>query len=120
MPAGNAPSAAALNEQLAELLGRLGRNSRNSGKPPSSEGLSTPKTENSRKPDGQPGHRGTALERSETPDPTIDHVPDACADCGTDLGTESSVSYAARQVHDLPEPQPQFARLNPYGPIPVT
>ena len=104
---------AALKEQLAELLGRLGKNSRNSSKPPSSDGLSKPKTQSSRKPGGrkpggQPGHRGSTLERSETPDRIIDHVPEACAGCGAGLGAGSSVSHAARQVHDLPDPQPLF------------
>ena len=86
---------AALKERLAELLGRLGRNSRNSSKPPSSDGLSKPKTRSRR----QPGHRGTTLEQSEAPDRIIDHVPEACAGCGAALGAGSSVSHAARQVH---------------------
>ena len=100
---------ASLKEQPAELLGRLGRNSRNSGKPPSSDGLSKPKVQSSRKPGG---HRGTTLERSETPDRVIDHVPDACAGFWTQLRqlaatapvkhfdeTEARVAGGLRWVH---------------------
>jgi len=63
-----------LTARLAELERRLGLNSRNSGKPPSSDGLKKPPRVGSlREPTGkttggQPGHPGQTLRRTETPD----------------------------------------------------
>src|SRR5712672_94526 len=79
---------AALTGRLAELERRLGLNSSNSGKPPSSDGLKKPARVSSlrepsgKKSGGQKGHPGETLCRTETPDATIDHYPEACAACG--------------------------------------
>jgi transposase len=78
---------AALIERLADLERRLGLNSGNSGKPPSSDGLKKPPRVSSlrepsgKKTGGQKGHPGTTLRRTEAPDATIDHYPEACAAC---------------------------------------
>src|SRR5271169_4396454 len=72
---------ARLQERIAELERRLGLNSGNSGKPPSSDGLKKPvrvsslRERSGKKTGGQNGHRGETLRRSETPDATIDHFP---------------------------------------------
>ena len=72
---------AALRERLAELERRLGLDSSNSGKPPSSDGLTKPPRVSSlrepsgRKSGGQKGHPGTTLRRTETPDATVEHYP---------------------------------------------
>src|SRR6202790_5318818 len=80
---------AQLQERIAELERRLGLNSDNSGKPPSSDGLKKPVRVSSlrerKKTGGQNGHRGETLRRSETPDATIDHFPQTCAGCGEAL-----------------------------------
>ena len=79
---------AALHARITELERRLGLNSSNSGKPPSSDGLAKPARVSSlrrvsgKKPGGQPGHPGETLRAVETPDATIDHYPPACAACG--------------------------------------
>ena len=71
----------ALAARLGELERRLGLNSRNSGKPPSSDGLKKPPRVSSlREPTGkptggQPGHPAKTLRRTETPDATINHYP---------------------------------------------
>src|SRR5450755_532846 len=59
---------------IEELRARLGQNSRNSSKPPSSDGYSKPSSKDrslrrrsGRKPGGQQGHRGHHLERREDP-----------------------------------------------------
>src|SRR5690348_3802027 len=103
---------AALLGRLADLERRLGLNSRNSGKPPSSDGLKKPPRVSSlREPSGkttggQAGHPGKTLRRVETPDVTINHYPAACAACGAPLTETMAVDHIARQVFDLPEPKP--------------
>ena len=103
---------AALIERLAELERRLGLNSSNSGKPPSSDGLKKPPRVSSlrepsgKKTGGQKGHPGETLRRTETPDATIDHYPPACAACGEPLTAAMATGHVARQVFDLPEPRP--------------
>ena len=103
---------AAMQARIAELERRLGLNSSNSGKPPSSDGLKKPpRTSSLRQPSGkksggQKGHPGETLRRSETPDTVIDHYPPHCAGCGAPLTEAMATGYAARQVFDLPEPQP--------------
>ena len=101
-----------LTARLAELERRLGLNSRNSGKPPSSDGLKKPPRVGSlREPTGkttggQPGHPGQTLRRTETPDATLNHYPTACAACGEPLTEAMAIDHVARQVFDLPEPKP--------------
>jgi transposase len=98
--------------RIAELERRLGLNSGNSGKPPSSDGLKKPpRTSSLRQPSGkktggQKGHPGETLRRSETPDAIIDHYPPSCAACGELLTEAMAADFVARQVFDLPEPQP--------------
>ena len=61
---------ASLKARIAELERRLGLNSSNSGKPPSSDGLKKPARVNSlrensdKRPGGQKGHRGETCGRS--------------------------------------------------------
>ena len=94
--------------RIAELERRLGLNSRNSGKPPSSDGLKKPpRVRSLREPTGgQAGHPGKTLRRTETPDATINHYPAACAACGEPLTEAMAIDHVARQVFDLPEPKP--------------
>src|ERR1700746_514401 len=98
-------------ERIAELERRLGLNSSNSGKPPSSDGLKKParvrslREPSGKKPGGQQGHKGETLRRVTDPDNVVDHYPPSCATCGVGLDPETSVGHTARQVFDLPEPQ---------------
>jgi transposase len=102
----------ALTERLAEWERRLGLNSGNSGKPPSSDGLKKPPRVRSlgepsgKKTGGQTGHPGKTLCRAETPDTTIDHYPAVCAGCGEPSTAAMATDHRARQVFDLPEPKP--------------
>jgi transposase len=110
--AAQAAEIAALKARLAELERRLGLNSSNSGKPPSSDGLKKParvsslRDRSGKKPGGQKGHKGETLRQVAAPDEIIDHYPLACAGCGTCLDSSTSVGHSARQVFDLPEPRP--------------
>jgi transposase len=104
---------AALQTRIAELERQLGLNSGNSGKPPSSDGLkkkpvrvSSLRVRSGKKTGGQKGHAGKTLSRSETPDATIDHFPETCSGCGGALTGAMATGHTARQVFDLPEPQP--------------
>ncbi len=81
---------ASLEARIEELEKRLDKNSSNSSKPPSSDGLKRtnslrPKN-TGRQPGGQPGHPGQTLRQSENPDISVDlPPPDTCPDCGGDL-----------------------------------
>ena len=103
---------AALTGRLAELERRLGLNSSNSGKPPSSDGLKKPtrvgslREPSGRKTGGQKGHPGETLCRVEKPDAIIDHYPETCAACGEPLTAAMATGHISRQVFDLPEPRP--------------
>ncbi len=104
---------AALQARVAELERQPGLNSGNSGKPPSSDGLkkkparvSSLRERSGKKTGGQKGHPGKTLSRSATPDATIDHFPDTCSGCGGNLTGAMATGHTARQVFDLPEPQP--------------
>ncbi len=73
--------------RIADLEKRLDKNSSNSSKPPSSDGLSKPRRTTSlrengkNKSGGQPGHKGETLKQIETPDIVKKHVLTTCPDC---------------------------------------
>ena len=97
-----------LDAEVSELKRRLAENSRNSSRPPSSDGLSKPPPKSLRRPSGrkrggQEGHRGGHLEAVAVPDEVIDHVPRVCEGCHGDLCVGQEVGHLARQVFDLPE-----------------
>lgn len=95
---------ARLNARVSELEGQLAKNSRNSSKPPSAEGLRKPKSlrkSGERPPGGQPGHPGSTLKRSAHPDRVVDHpLPPTCDACGRPLVGKPCTDV--RQVFDLP------------------
>ena len=101
---------ATLQARVAELERRLGKDSSNSSKPPSSDGLRKPsrverradeRTE-ARRPGKQPGAPGAHLAQVKEPDEVAWHVPDRCGGCGGELTDASVVDVEARQVFDLP------------------
>lgn len=99
--------------EIADLRARLGMNSRNSSKPPSSEGLAKPvapkslRRRSGRRPGGQDGHQGRTLRQVAVPDRVVEHRPAVCGDCGTGLAGARVVGSEARQVFDLPEIRPE-------------
>ena len=98
-----------LEQRVQEWEGQLARNSSNSGRPPSSDGLSKPcpkslRTPSGRQPGGQPGPPGQTLQRVKTPDHIEVHRLEACPQCGgRGLGREPVRDYESRPVFDLPE-----------------
>ncbi len=100
---------AQLQQQVQLLLERLGLNSQNSSKPPSSDppsgGLTRiERRKSQRKSGGQKGHRGHTLRQVETPDEVVVHAPAQCEACSADLSQQPlHESSERRQVFDLPE-----------------
>ena len=94
--------------EIAELKRQLGASSRNSSKPPSSDGLDKPapkslRGRSERKPGGQPGREGRTLRQVERPDEVVVHEPGACTGCGGTLtGEDRPAGVLRRQVFDLP------------------
>lgn len=77
---------AQLNQTIQELKEQLNKNSKNSSKPPSSDGLKKPAPKSLRKSSGkkaggQDGHQGTHLAVISDPDEVVKHMPSACEDC---------------------------------------
>lgn len=110
--AAQAAEIASLKARIAELERRLGLDSSNSSKPPSSDGLKKParirslREPSGRRSGGQKGHPGKTLRQVEVPDAVVDHYPEVCSGCGAGLTVAMADSHIARQVFDLPEPQP--------------
>ncbi|MCW5920732.1 MAG: IS66 family transposase [Saprospiraceae bacterium] len=100
---------AALRAEVAELRSRLKMNSKNSHKPPSSDGLSKkpglPK-EPPKKSGGQLGHKGKTLKMVDTVDHVVVHHATSCSCCSKDFSTADVVEVAQkRQVFDIPAPR---------------
>ena len=102
---------AGLHARVAELERRLGKDSSNSSKPPSSDGLGKParaqrrnaeRAAGRRKPGKQPGAPGAHLAPVAEPDQVVEHVPERCGGCGEELAGAVVVGVEARQVFDLP------------------
>lgn len=102
---------AVLEKENAALKERLGKSSRNSSKPPSSDGPKGParrtKTPTGRKPGGQPGH--DRHERSLVPIEDVDKLvvlkPARCCACGKRL-VGADDAPRRHQVLELPEVRP--------------
>jgi len=98
----------ALLERLAALENKVSKDSHNSSKPPSSDGLQrrpkSLKAKSGANVGGQFEHPGTTLKKSRTVDHTVVHpLPIACDVCGAFLaGQASTLENETRQVIDLP------------------
>src|SRR4051795_2075161 len=99
---------ATLRQQVADLTARLGQDSQNSSKPPSTDGPAVkrrpPREPSGRRRGGQPGHpphRRPLL----PPDEEIPCQPTACRRCGETLAG-SDPQPLRHQVIDLPPLKP--------------
>ena len=80
---------ASLQHTIQDLQDKLGNNSRNSSRPPTSDGYSKPDPKSSRKPSGkkrgaQKGHPGTSLysmAKDLPVDRVVQHCPGSCMQC---------------------------------------
>jgi transposase len=99
----------ALLSRVQELEARAAKDSHNSGKPPSTDGLAR-RTKSLRKASGkraggQLGHRGETLHLVATPDAVVEHRPAVCAACQATLDDEDGAAVVGReqrQVQELP------------------
>ena len=95
--------------RVQELEDQLAKNSQNSSKPPSSDGLKKPSPKPSqarekgkRKSGGQKGHQGHTLEMSANPDEVVRYQVSSCPQCQADLSWVEVEGVGKRQVYELP------------------
>ena len=102
-----------LESKIKELEKRLGEDSHNSHKPPSSDNPYTKpekKTKSRRersekKPGGQKGHEGHNLQQTDNPDHRVTIKVEGSCECGRDLGNAEIIDYVSRQLFDIILPQ---------------
>jgi transposase len=99
-----------LLNRVKELEDRLNKDSHNSNKPPSSDGLNRKTRRNrnrksSKKRGGQKGHEGTQMKMEENPDHTIKHEVCFCSHCLRSISHVKAKGNRKRQVFDVPSIQ---------------
>lgn len=101
----------ALTKRVKELEDRLAKDSHNSSKPPTSDGMrKKPKSlrhKSGKLSGGQQGHSGRTLCFSQNPDEIVLHSPSDCRHCGTSLDSILARPLSRRQIYEIP-PQRVF------------
>lgn len=95
------------SKRIEELEGMVNKNSSNSSKPPSSDGLKKKIKNNRQKSNrnagAQPGHKGNGLSPMENVDKKIICPVKKQCECGADLSCKKIIRIEKRQVIDTPE-----------------
>src|SRR4030042_1937278 len=99
-----------LAARINMLEDRLAKDSHNSGKPPTSDGLNKPspkslRKRHGRKSGGQPGHSGHTLKMVANPNCIEVHRVRQCIHCNATLEDVEASHLEKRQVFDLPKVQ---------------
>jgi hypothetical protein len=99
---------AVLQSQVADLAAQVKSNSRNSSKPPSSDGLAKPapkslRGKSGRKPGRPKGQPGATMQLSDHPDKVVKHRPSGAAAAGSPCaGARSRAPNGARSSTSRP------------------
>ncbi len=99
---------AELEARAEALAAQVNQNSRNSSKPPSSDGLGKPapkslRKKTGRKPGRPKGQPGVTMELTDAPDHVIRYEPAVCRGCGHGLAGAPQTGIERRQVTEVPE-----------------
>lgn len=98
-----------LMQRVKDLEAKLAKNSSNSSKPPSSDGLGkklkvdSSRDKSGKRPGGQPGRQGKNLSQVSNPDYIQKHSPAMCDRCQVTLERVSPCDVEKRQVFDFPD-----------------
>lgn len=99
-----------LTDRIDTLEKQLAKNSHNSSKPPSSDGLSkknkqtkSMRKRSGKKSGGQKGHPGKTLNMSENPDNKVKLRVNKCQCCGKSLQGIKPKDYDKRQKFEIPQ-----------------
>jgi transposase len=98
---------AELQAKVADLAARAGQNSKNSSRPPSSDGLAKPSPKSLRKKSGRrpgrpKGQPGVTMQLTDRPDHVVRHEPACCTQCGKGLSGARETGMERRQVTEIP------------------
>lgn len=104
---------AQLQARVEDLERRLGKDSSNSSRPPSSDSPYKKKPRDRslrergrRRPGKQPGDPGTTMKLADHPDERIECPPAVCQGCGAGLAAEPVALARRHQVTDIAPPPP--------------
>jgi len=97
-----------MRAEIQRLKDQLTKDSHNSGKPPSSDGLKKRRTTSLRErgkraSGGQVGHKGHTLKFAEMPDQVVKYEVEYCSHCGNNLRQVSAEGVEKRQVFEAPK-----------------
>jgi len=95
-----------LKAEIENLRGQISKNSRNSSKPPSTDGLKqipqSTRKNSKLKPGAQKGHQGYTLQKTNNPDYIKKYTVEECENCKSSLKNKKSDTIESRQVFDVP------------------
>jgi transposase len=98
-----------LHARVNDLENQLSKNSSNSSKPPSSDGLKRKtkslRIQSDKKPGAQEGHAGIGRVQVENPDVVKTYTATSCDGCGANLEKVSGTCLEKRQVFEIPQPK---------------
>jgi hypothetical protein len=106
---------AGVQSQVADLAARVASNSRNSSKPPSSDGLAKPapkslREKTGRKPGRPKGQPGATMELSDNPVKRVRHRPAKCGCCGKSLKNAPVTAAGSQRPRRFRASVPSSAR----------